>query len=90
MLRSRLLFGALFIAALVLWCWLDANVARPGAFLLPLALMVSWLGAEELFAMLNKRGRYPLIHQTIEGTGKLLAAVMRADDNRDVGRPAHR
>jgi phosphatidate cytidylyltransferase len=59
LLRWRLLFGALFIAALVLWCWLDANVTRPGAFLLPLALMVSWLGAEELLAMLNKRGRYP-------------------------------
>jgi phosphatidate cytidylyltransferase len=60
MLRWRLLFGTLFIAALVLWCWLDANVTRPGAFLLPLALMLSWLGAEELLAMLNKRGRYPL------------------------------
>ncbi len=55
-----LLFGTLFIAALVLWCWLDANVTRPGAFLLPLALMLSWLGAEELLAMFNKRGRYPL------------------------------
>jgi phosphatidate cytidylyltransferase len=60
MLRWRLVFGALFIAALVLWCWLDAKVTRPGAFLLPLALMLSWLGTEELLAMLNKRGRYPL------------------------------
>jgi phosphatidate cytidylyltransferase len=60
LLRWRLVFGALFIAALVLWCWLDANVARPGAFLLPLALMLSWLGTEELLGMLNKRGRYPL------------------------------
>jgi phosphatidate cytidylyltransferase len=59
LLRWRLVFGALFIAALVLWCWLDAKVARPGAFLLPLALMLSWLGTEELLAMLNKRGRYP-------------------------------
>jgi len=60
MLRWRLLFGAVFIAALVLWCWLDAMVARPGAFLLPLALMLSWLSTEELLDMLNKRGRYPL------------------------------
>jgi phosphatidate cytidylyltransferase len=60
LLRWRLVFGALFIAALVLWCWLDAKVTRPGAFLLPLALMLSWLGTEELLAMLNKRGRYPL------------------------------
>lgn len=60
MLRWRLLFGVLFIAALVLWCWLDATIAPPGKFLLPLALMVSWVGADELLAMLNKRGRYPL------------------------------
>jgi phosphatidate cytidylyltransferase len=60
MLRWRLVFGVLFIAALVLWCWLDANVTRPGAFLLPLALMLSWLSTEEMLAMLNKRGRYPL------------------------------
>jgi phosphatidate cytidylyltransferase len=60
LLRWRLVFGALFIAALVLWCWLDAMVTRPGAFLLPLALMLSWLSTEELLGMLNKRGRYPL------------------------------
>ena len=60
MLRWRLLFGTLFIAALVLWCWLDAKVTSPGAFLLPLALMLSWLATEELLAMLNKRGRFPL------------------------------
>src|SRR6476619_1939938 len=60
MLRWRLIFGVLFIAALVLWCWLDAKVTRPGAFLLPLALMLSWLGTDEFLAMLNKRGRYPL------------------------------
>src|SRR5262249_43689951 len=74
MLRWRLLFGVLFIAALVLWCWLDANVTRPGAFLLPLALMLSWLGAEELLAMLNKRGRYPLPWAVY--TGVLLTVVL--------------
>jgi phosphatidate cytidylyltransferase len=68
MLRWRLLFGAVFIAALVLWCWLDAMVTRPGAFLLPLALMLSWLGAEELLDMLNKRGRYPLPWVVYAGT----------------------
>jgi phosphatidate cytidylyltransferase len=60
MLRWRLLFGVLFIAALVLWCWLDAMVTRPGAFLLPLALMLAWLSTEEMLDMLNRRGRYPL------------------------------
>src|SRR3954469_12534513 len=74
MLRWRFLFGALFIAALVLWCWLDANVTRPGAFLLPLALMLSWLATEEFLAMLNKRGRYPL--PWVAYTGVLLTVVL--------------
>jgi phosphatidate cytidylyltransferase len=74
MLRWRLIFGVLFIAALVLWCWLDAKVTRPGAFLLPLALMLSWLGTEELLAMLNKRGRYPL--PWVVYAGVLLTVVL--------------
>jgi phosphatidate cytidylyltransferase len=74
MLRWRLVFGALFIAALVLWCWLDANVTRPGAFLLPLALMLSWLGTEEFLGMLNKRGRYPL--PWVVYTGVLLTVLL--------------
>ncbi len=74
MLRWRLLFGILFVAALVLWCWLDANVTRPGAFLLPLALMLSWLGTEELLAMLNKRGRFPL--PWVVYTGVLLTVLL--------------
>ena len=59
MLRWRLILGTVFIAALVMWCWLDFVVARPGAFLLPLALMVSWMAVVELLDMFNKRGRLP-------------------------------
>lgn len=76
MLRWRLVFGALLITALVLWCWLDANVARPGAFLLPLALMLSWLSTEELLGMLNKRGRYPL--PWVAYMGVLLTVLLSA------------
>lgn len=60
MLRWRFLLGALFIAALVVLCWLDCVVTRPGAFLLPLALMVGWLGVVELLDIFNTRGRMPL------------------------------
>ena len=60
MLRWRLILGTLFIAALVMLCWLDYSVGRPGAFLLPLALMLSWLGVVELLEMFEKRGRLPL------------------------------
>ncbi len=60
MLRWRILLGTLFIAALVILCWLDCVVTRPGAFLLPLALMVGWLGVVELLAIFNTRGCMPL------------------------------
>jgi phosphatidate cytidylyltransferase len=41
-------------------CYLDTVVTRPGAFLLPVALMVGWACVVELLDMLNKRGRQPL------------------------------
>jgi phosphatidate cytidylyltransferase len=59
MLRWRLLLGTLFIAAFVVVCWLDSVVTRPGAFLLPAALMLSWMAVVELLEMFNKRGRQP-------------------------------
>jgi phosphatidate cytidylyltransferase len=60
LLRYRFLLGALFIAGLAMLCWLDCNVTRPGAFLLPVALMVAWMGVVELLEIFNKRGRMPL------------------------------
>ena len=41
-------------------CWLDCEVFRPGAFLLPVALMLGWMGVVELLEIFNKRGRMPL------------------------------
>ena len=60
MLRWRLILGTLFIAALVLLCYLDCVVARPGTFLLPVALMLGWVGVVELLEMFNHRGRMPI------------------------------
>lgn len=60
MLRWRLILGVLFVAALIAFCWLDSVVARPGAFLLPVALMLGWAMVVELLEMFNKRGRQPL------------------------------
>jgi len=74
MLRWRLTFGILFIAALVLLCWLDTKVPRPGTLLLPLALLVSWLGAGELLHMFNKRERYP--PPWVVYTGVILTVVL--------------
>ncbi|MFO0792400.1 MAG: phosphatidate cytidylyltransferase [Pirellulales bacterium] len=60
MLRHRLLLGTLFVAALVALCWLDCTVTRPGAILLPLALVLGLVGVSELLAMFHKGGRTPL------------------------------
>ena len=60
MLRWRLILGTLFIAALVLLCYLDCVVPRPGTFLLPVALMLGWVGVVELLEMFNHRGRMPI------------------------------
>jgi phosphatidate cytidylyltransferase len=60
MLHWRLILGTLFIAALAAFCWLDYVVTRPGAFLLPVAAMLSWVCVVELLEIFNKRGRQPL------------------------------
>jgi phosphatidate cytidylyltransferase len=59
MLRWRLILGVLLVAAFVGFCWLDSNVSRPGAFLLPAAMMLSWMAVVELLEMFNTRGRQP-------------------------------
>ncbi len=55
MLRWRLLLGFTFVAALVGLCWLDAHAATPGAWLLPLVLVVGVAGAQELSQMMSAR-----------------------------------
>lgn len=77
MLRWRLTLGTLFIAALIGLCWLDYHASWPGIYLLPLALVVSLLGAGELLAMFRKRGHEPLPWVVYGGTAVvvLLAAA---------------
>jgi phosphatidate cytidylyltransferase len=60
MLRWRFILGALFGVALVGLSWLDYHAARPGIFLLPLAVLATLAGAGELLAMFRKRGHTPL------------------------------
>ena len=75
MLRWRFILGTLFIAALIGLCWLDYHAARPGAFLLPLATLLSLAGAGELLAMFGKRGHDPSPSVVYGGT---LVAVLLA------------
>ena len=60
MLRWRILLGAVFIAALVALCWLDAHAGIPGIWLLPLAVGVGLLASSELLRMFAARGMTPL------------------------------
>lgn len=60
MLRWRLTLGALLIAALTGLCWLDAQSARPGAYLGALAALAAGLSAAELLALARARGFEPV------------------------------
>ncbi len=75
MLRWRFFLGAVFIGALVALCWLDARAALPGSYLLPLALVVSLLGAGELLAMFHLRGHRPLPWVAYVGTALTVLAA---------------
>ena len=65
----------LFIAALFGLCWLDYQALRPGVFLLPLAAVLSLLGAGELLAMFRQRGHQP---QPFVTYGGVLITVLAA------------
>ena len=59
MLRWRLILGTVFVAALAGICWLDYQAARPGIYLLPLAVALSLACARELLAMWQRRADGP-------------------------------
>ena len=60
MLRWRLLLGTLLIVrALVGLCWLDANAAVPGIWLLPVAIVVTMLATKEVLDLLAAAGHAP-------------------------------
>jgi phosphatidate cytidylyltransferase len=60
LLSWRITLSAVFIAALVGLCWLDAHAAQPGTYLLPLAIVVALAAAGELLGMFRERGHDPL------------------------------
>ena len=60
MLRWRLLLGTLVIAALVGLCWLDANAAVPGIWLLPVVVLVTVLATQEMLELLAAAGMRPM------------------------------
>ena len=74
MLVWRLTLAPLVIAALVGLCWLDYGAARPGTYLLPVAVVTAVAVAGELLAMFRRRGE-PLSWAVYAGT---LLAVLGA------------
>jgi len=68
LLRWRLILGTVIVAASVGLCVLDFRAAWPGIFLLPVAVVLSLLGAGELLAMFRKLGHQPLAWVVYLGT----------------------
>jgi phosphatidate cytidylyltransferase len=56
LLRWRLTLGIVFVAALTVLCWLDAQAGRPGIVLAGLAITVAALAAGEMRRLYRQRG----------------------------------
>ena len=60
MLRWRLLFGAIFIAAFVGICVMDYRSGVAGSWLFPLALVATVALAKEMFDLLTSDTQQPM------------------------------
>ena len=81
MLRWRILLGTLFIAALAGLCWLDAQQIsnRPaGAWLFPLALLLSLAASGEMLWLFGTRDRYELPTRWLVYAGNLAIVAANA------------
>ena len=92
MLRWRLLFGTLLIAALVALCWLDQRTtAVPGAWLMPVAIAAALLATKEVLDLAAAAGMRPLRWTVYLGnvllvTGTWLAPRLALDAERPAAR----
>lgn len=70
----RLILGVVFIAALVGLCWADVALAHPGWVLLPVAVALSALAADELCSLAGQRGLLPQWATTLALTAAIVAS----------------
>ncbi|MES1212990.1 MAG: phosphatidate cytidylyltransferase [Singulisphaera sp.] len=75
MLRWRITLGVLFSAIIFALCWADAQAPLPGAWLLPLVVVITLLATNELSNMMAARSSVPLGLVTYAGN---LAIVLAA------------
>jgi len=68
MLRWRLGLGTLFIGLLVLLCWFDLHASLPGIWLMPLAVLVAGVGADEVVGLAKSRGLPTCRRTAVVGT----------------------
>jgi len=61
MLRWRLILGVLITAVFAALCWLDVRSARPGAYLLPLTVLLGILATHELLNLFRAGGHRPKV-----------------------------
>ncbi len=77
MLRWRILLGALFIGGLVGLCWLDVQQVLggpPGAWLLPLALVLSLAASDEMLRLVGTAEEKPIACIVMGGNLAIVAA----------------
>lgn len=70
----RFILGAILIAALAGLCWADARLAHPLWVLLPVAVGLSVLAADELCSLAGERGLRPQRATTLLATAAIVAS----------------
>jgi phosphatidate cytidylyltransferase len=70
----RLSLGIVFIAAMFGLCWADARMAHPAMLLLPVAVLLAVLAADELWQLAAQRGLRPQRAATLFASAAVVAS----------------
>ncbi|HEX4150298.1 MAG TPA: hypothetical protein VHY20_14980, partial [Pirellulales bacterium] len=75
MLRWRLLLGTLLVGLMILLCWLDSHAALRGAWLFPLALVMTLAATGEMLWMLGDWPSRPIPWVVYLGNAAIVCAA---------------